>query len=127
LYNKQSVEKEFFVNQPIFSDKDKNQLAGFKMLYQHNLAEAKRHAPCSLQAAEALANILRMFASAVEKIRTPKNVSYILSRLKDNSDIQLKLVSETVDEQKEELEEILKERLCKNKCTVNRLRKNVLR
>lgn len=115
------------MREPLFSDSEKNKLAGFKVLYQHNLAEAKRYAACSLHAAEALANILRIFASVVDKIRTPKNVSYIVDRLKDNSGIQIKLVSGSVEEQREEIERTLKDRLCKNKCTVNRLRKNVLR
>lgn len=115
------------MSQPLFSDNEKNKLAGYKVLYQHNLAEARRYAECSLYAAEALANILRLFITAVEKIRIPKNVSYLVTRLKDNAGIELKVVSVNVDEQKAEIEMKLRERLGKTKSDVNRLRRNVLR
>lgn len=115
------------MSEPLFTDTEKNKLAGYKFLYQHNTLEARRYAQCSLQAAEALGNILRLFISAAEKIRTPKNISYILARLKDNSGIQIILTAKSSEEQKAELEKKLVERLSKNKCDVNRLRKNVLR
>ncbi len=113
------------MSEPLFSDIEKNKLAGFKVVYKHNLAEARRYALCSLQAAEALSQIIRLFSSVIEKIRTPKNVTYILVRLKDNSDIDIKLVSEGIEGQKIELKEKLDLLTLNNKRNINRLRKNL--
>lgn len=75
------------MTEPLFSDSQKTRLAQQKVLYEHNLAEAKKFAQCSLNAASALLEILQLLRESVERIRTQKEMAEVLTRLQVNARI----------------------------------------
>ena len=109
---------------PLFSDKQKTKLAQHKMLYNHNLSQASQFAQCSLQAATSLLELCILFVEAIERIRTQKEMTDFLRRLRDNVKIEIQFKSDDFDTRKIELKERLAELTRKTRTNITRLRKN---
>ena len=110
---------------PLFSEKQKTELAQHKMLHQHNLGQAKKFALCSLQAHQALLELYLVFVDVVEKIRSKKEMTEFLRRLSENADIEIQFRSEDLNTQKIELNDKLTEFMKKTKTNITRLRKSL--
>ena len=109
----------------IFTDRQKNDLAGFKMLYQHNSNLASGVQQYSLQAAEALWSLSDLFLAVTDSVKTEKDLQDIIRRFKEATNAKVDIKGVSLAERTNEFVTIITALKIKSRSKVRRLRSNL--
>lgn len=109
----------------LFSDEQKSKLAGLKVSYSSNRKLAKMTRLSSLQAAEALWDILDIFLKAVVQVETEREFTELVRRYNEVTANKQEFLGSSVDSQKAEFTLRLTAARAKARSEVRRLRKSL--